>query len=187
MKQATMALVGAALLAAGNAQAADEWTWMAGWKDGYKGEPAISVMLGEMDPGDNMDSDTITGFELSLNCPLLQPPTNRIRQQLSITKYDDKGTEISSMEINPHYVVEVVPGLEIGGGPGLGFLMVDTPTGNGHAFGLQLGFSAHYNLQSPLFIGAELRYQVTTEDDFGAATESDVDNSRFALKVGYAF
>lgn len=101
------------LLAASSAQAADQWTWMAGSKEGYTAH-TVSLLAGQMDPGDNMDNDTIGGIELSLNCPLLQPPSNRIRQQLSYTKYDDQGVEIESIEINPHYVVEVQPGLEIG-------------------------------------------------------------------------
>ena len=187
MKKTTIALASAVLLGAANVQAADDWTWFAGWKEDYKGQPAVSVMLGQMDPGDNMDSDTITGIELSVNCPLVKPPTNRIRQQVSYTKYDDKGVEITSLELNPHYVVKVSPGLEIGAGPGLGYVMVDNATSDGSVLALQVGVSAHYTLQSPLFIGAEARYQITGEDNFGAATKSDVDNFRFAIKAGYSF
>lgn len=187
MNKQKLTLAGIFLLAAGSAQAADEWTLLAGSQDGYKAEPAVSVMLGQMDPGDNMDSGTITGIELSLNCPLIQPPSNRIRQQVSVTSYDEQGVEITSIELNPHYVVEVSPGLEIGGGPGLGYVMVDNATSNDSVLALQLGVSAHYTLQSPLFIGAEARYQITAEDNFGAATKSDVDNFRFAIKAGYSF
>lgn len=185
MKRATLTLAAGALLIAGNAQAAGQWTWLAGIKDGYSAQPTVSLMAGVMDPS-NMSSDTISGIELSLNCPLLQPPTNRIRQQLSYTKYDDNGVEIKSIEINPHYVVEVSPGLEIGAGPGLGFVMVDTATGDDNVFGLQLGASLHYQANSPLFIGAEARYQITGEEHFGAASKSDVDNYRVLLKVGYS-
>lgn len=186
MKSITLALSSAAMLVAGNAQA-EGWTWMAGSKDDYKAQPTISLLLGQMDPADSLDSDTISGIELSLNCPLLQPPTNRVRQQLSYTKYEDKGVEIASLELNPHYVVEVSPGLEIGGGPGLGYVMVDTANGDGDVFGLQFGVSAHYHGRSPLYLGADLRYQITGEDNFGAATESDVNNTRLTIKVGYSF
>ncbi len=187
MKLSTFALSGAAMLVAGSVQAAEGWTWMAGTQDGFKAKPTVSLLMGQMDPGDNMDSDTISGIELSLNCPLVQPPSNRIRQQVSYTKYDDQGVEIASLELNPHYVVEISPGLEIGGGPGLGYVMVDTPTGDGDVFGLQLGVSTHYHGNSPLFLGADLRYQITGEDNFGAATKSDVDNMRLAIKIGYSF
>ena len=186
MKSITLALSSAAMLIAGSAQA-EGWTWMAGSKDGYESQPTISLLMGQMDPGNNLDSDTISGIELSLNCPLVQPPSNRIRQQFSYTQYDDKGVEIASLELNPHYVVEVSPGLEIGGGPGLGYVMVDTANGDGDVFGLQLGVSAHYHGSSPLYLGADLRYQITGEDNFGTATESDVDNTRLTIKVGYSF
>jgi len=188
MKKQNLALAGAILLATGSAQAADEWNWFAGLEDGYEAEPTVSVMLGQMDPGDNMDSGTISGIEFSLNCPLVKPPSNRIRQQVSYTSYDENGVEITSIELNPHYVVEVSPGLEIGGGPGLGYVMVDSGAGDGSVLALQLGVSAHYTTQSPLFIGAEARYQITGEDDFGGGgAEDDVNNYRIALKVGYSF
>jgi len=187
MKKTTTILASAALLGAVNVQAADEWNWFAGLEDDYVAEPTVSIMLGQMDPGDNLDSDTISGLEFSLNCPLVKPPSNRIRQQVSFTTYDDQGVEITSIELNPHYVVEVSPGLEIGGGPGLGYVMVDSGTSDESVFALQLGISAHYTLQSPLFIGAEARYQITGEDNFGGSEEDDINNYRIALKVGYSF
>lgn len=185
MKRQIVSIAGIALLS-GTVQAAEQWTWLAGAQDGYSAQPTISLMAGHMDPGDNMDSDTVSGLELSLNCPLLQPPSNRIRQQLSYSKYEDGGVEIESIEINPHYVVEVSPGLEIGGGPGLGYVMVDKAAGGGNVLALQLGASAHYHGSSPLYLGAEVRYQITGDDNFGAATESDVDNYRVLLKLGYS-
>ncbi len=188
MKKTSIALASAALMGAANVQAAAEWNWFAGLDDDYKAEPAVSIMLGQMDPGDNMDSDTISGIELSLNCPLVKSPSNRVRQQISYTSYDDNGVEIASIELNPHYIVAVASGLEIGGGPGLGYVMVDSAAGDGSVFALQLGVSAHYTLQSPLFIGAEARYQITGEDDFGGGgPEDDINNYRIALKVGYSF
>lgn len=186
MKKQSLSLAGLTLLMANGAQAADQWTWLAGAEDDYQPQYTISLLMGQMDPGDNMDSDTVAGVELALNCPLLQPPSNRIRQQLSYIQYENNGVEIESIELNPHYVVEVTPGLEIGAGPGLGLVMVDTPNGDGNVFGLQLGLSAHFQGASPLFVGAEVRYQITGEDKFGAATESDVDNTRILLKVGYS-
>jgi len=175
----------ALLLAASGAHANDDWTFMAASKEGYKAEPTIAVMLGQMEP-DQGDSDTITGVELSLNCPMVQPPSNRIRQQISVTKFDDDVSKITNIELNPHYLVEVSPGLEIGGGPGLGYVMVDTPAKDESVFGLQLGVSAHYHGSSPLYLGAEMRYQFTTEADFGAG-DTDVNNLRYAVKVGYSF
>ncbi len=191
MKKTIFGLTAAGLIATGfgaGAAHASGWTILAGTKPGYTAEPTVSLMLGRMSPGDEFRSATIVGAELSLNCPLLQPPTNRVRQQISFVSYDKGRTEINSLEINPHYVVEVAPGLELGAGPGLGLVMVDTPGGDGTVLGLQFGASAHYHASSPLFIGAEARYQVTTEDRFGSGgPKTDVNNFRFAIKLGYSF
>lgn len=187
MKKTTLALALAGLTGFGGHVQANEWTFLTGTKQGYTAEPTISLMLGRMSPGDDFRSSAIAGVELSLNCPLLQPPTNRIRQQVSLTWYDKGRNEITSLEINPHYVVEVAPGLELGAGPGLGLVMVDTATGDGNVLGVQFGASAHYHGNSPLFIGAEARYQLTTESRFGGGQKTDVNNFRFGIKVGYSF
>jgi len=155
---------------------AEGWEFLAGSKPGYKAEPIASLMFGQMD-FDGSDS-SIVGVELSLNCPLLQPPTNRIRQQASITSYDDSGFEIINLEINPHYVVEVAKNLEIGGGPGFGYLYSDDTADR---FAFNLGASIHYT-GLPVFLGAEVRTQFTTEDN-----GNDMNNNRMAVKIGYAF
>jgi len=172
------------LLASVNAQAGDDWTWLAGHKEGYVAQPAVSLMVGVQDPDVNgVDSGSVTGIELSLNCPLLQPPTNRIRQQVSYAKFDNDGLELSSFELNPHYVVETSPGLELGFGPGLGYVTAKAGGVDDSTWGAQLGVSAHYTAMGPLFLGAEARYQVTGDFDGG----DGADNFRMALKVGYSF
>ncbi len=185
-----IAIAIAMIFGATGAAQAQGWTWLAGTKPGYKAEPAVSLMLGRISPGDEFRSSSIVGAELSLNCPTLQPPSNRIRQQFSFTRASRGGVKTYNYEINPHYIVEVSPGFEIGGGPGLGYVTVDTPNGDGSVFGLQFGVSAHYQAdRSPLFLGAEARYQFTTEDRFGGAgsPRTDVNNFRFAIKAGYRF
>ena len=183
----TVMLAGSMLMSA--AAHAGEWTFLAGVKPDYKAEPALSVIAGQMSPGiSGMKDGTITGIELSLNCPLLQPPTNRIRQQVSLTQYDESGTKITNIELNPHYVVEVLPGLELGGGPGLGYIMTDTPALDPNLWGLSVGLSAHYTAMGPLFLGAEYRYQVTSKKNFGGSIGKDnLNNGRFDIKVGYSF
>jgi hypothetical protein len=164
MKKTNLVLALTASLFATQAATAGEWNFLAGTKDGYKAEPIVSVMAGSMDV--DGESGTITGVEVSLNCPLVQPPSNRIRQQASITSYDEGGVSVTNFEINPHYVVEVAPNLEVGGGPGFGYMMSDDVPDQ---LGFQLGASA----------------QMTTPADSDAS--GDADNSRFAVKVGYAF
>jgi opacity protein-like surface antigen len=182
-----VALAGSMLMSA--AAHAEGWTFLAGMKPDYKAEPALSLIAGQMSPGTaGLKDGTITGIELSLNCPLLQPPTNRIRQQVSVTQYDESGTKITNIELNPHYVVEVSPGLELGGGPGLGYITTKTSAQDPSFWGLSLGLSAHYTAMGPLFLGAEYRYQVTTKEDFGGSVGKDnLNNGRFDVKVGYSF
>ncbi len=188
MKHTSLIALGSVLIIGSvNVQAGDDWTWFAGMKDGYTAQPAVSLMFGMLDPDvDGADSDAITGIELSLNCPMLQPPTNRIRQQISYAKYDKNGVELTSIEANPHYVIETSPGLELGFGPGVGYVMAKSEGGalDDGAFALQLGASAHYTGMGPLFIGAEARYQMTTDFD---GIDDNINNFRVALKVGYSF
>jgi len=187
MKKLLAAIIAGSTFVAVTASAAD-WNFLAGAEPGYKAEPTVSLMFGRMFPDTTgMKDGNITGLELSLNCPLLQPPTNRIRQQVSYTQYDESGTKIKNFEINPHYVVEVSPGLELGGGPGLAYISTDTSANNPNFWGLNLGLSAHYRGLGPVFIGAEYRYQFTTEKDFGNGVKDNLNNGRFDVKVGYDF
>ena len=165
--------------------AAGGWGLFPVLDDDYTAEPTFAVIGGAMDPDfSGADTDGVYGVEFSLNCPTLQPPVNRIRQQFSLMRYDD-GIEITSLEINPHYVMPIAQGLELGFGPGLGVLSVDTDNGDATAFGLQAGASLHYRA-GLLFLGAEARYQATTEEDFGDG-DQDVNNVRYMVKAGVNF
>jgi len=190
MKKRILALaVGSMVLSAGasaSGGAGDgEWNWFAGLDDDYVMEPTASLLLGSLSFNDG-DSGSVAGVELSFNCPLLTPPTNKIRQQLSIVQYDEAGTDVTSIEINPHYVVEVSPGLFVGGGPGFGYMSIDTAGGDDSVLGVQVGGSVHYNLSDTVFLGADARYQLTQDANFGATTVS-MDNWRIALKAGVSF
>ncbi len=156
---------------------AEGWKLFAGKDAGFVLEPTVSVMAGMMSPKEG-DSGKILGAEVSFNCPLLQPPTNRIRQQVSFAQYDENGAKLSSIEINPHYIVEVYPGLSVGAGPGFGYVLVDA-AGVDNAFAGQLGASVHYNVSKRFFVGGDMRYQFTDN--------SDINNSRMALKLGVSF
>lgn len=185
MKKKIMAVMVGSLLVNASAYADDKgWRFLAGKEEGFVLAPTASLMAGVMSPKDG-DSGKILGVEMSFNCPLLQPPTNKIRQQVSLTRYDENGAKVSSIEINPHYVVEVSPGLSIGGGPGLGYVYVDTNAKNTGMFAVQLGASAHYNLTEQVFVGGELRYQLTENKSLG--TTDGFDNWRSAIKLGFSF
>jgi len=186
MKKKVLAItVGSLLLSMGISAEDKGWNWFAGADDDYVMEPTASLLVGSMSPKDG-SSGSITGIELSFNCPLLQPPTNKIRQQISYAQYDEGETEVTSIEINPHYVAEISPGLFIGGGPGLGYVSVDSAAKDTNMFALQLGGSVHYNVSDALFLGGEARYQLTEDENLGGSMQG-MDNWRVALKAGVNF
>lgn len=179
-----LAVLSLTLAAGGGSAWAGDWRPLAGADPDYRAEPTLAVIGGTQDPDFNgADSDGIYGVELSFNCPLLQPPVHRIRQQVSITGYDEDGLELTSLELNPHYVVPVADGLEVGFGPGIALIDAEARGEDETLWGLQAGASIHYRL-GEFFAGAEYRHQITTEGDFGNTGDEDVDNSRFLLKAG---
>ncbi|WP_210397813.1 hypothetical protein [Motiliproteus sediminis] len=180
---AAAALLGLAVSTTAPLALAEGWSFPALTGDNYRAEPTLALIGGQLDPDvTGADADDLWGLELSLNCPLIQPPSNRIRQQASLTRYDDQGLKITSLEINPHYVVPVSEHMELGFGPGVGIMKVDSNGNDETLLGLQAGVSLHYR-RDAFFFGAEARYQITDKEDFGAG-KVDVDNSRVLLKVG---
>jgi len=180
---AAAAALSLSALSPGALAQAGDWSMPAIGTDAYRAQATVALLGGQLDPDlAGADADTLLGVELSLNCPLIQPPSNRIRQQLSLTRFDDQGVEITSLELNPHYLMPLGNGLELGFGPGFGVMNVDAAGSSETLFGLQAGASLHYR-RDGFFVGAEARYQWTTEEDFGAG-DTDIDNSRLLLKVG---
>ncbi|XKH01119.1 hypothetical protein LG325_13685 [Marinobacter nauticus] len=182
-KQICVSLVGLSVATASHTVAAEGWAFPGASADGYEVQPTLSLVGGVMDPDfGSAGAGDVYGVELSLDCPLLQPPSNRIRQQASLTQYDEDGVEITAFEINPHYVVPMSKNLEFGFGPGIGIMDVDAGSHDDTLLGIQAGASLHYRKDS-FFAGAEARYQVTTEERFGNR-DRDADNARVLLKVG---
>ena len=159
-------------------------------KDGYQFEPTASLMLGTVQPSDSdSDSQTIIGAELSFRCLLLQVGDNQLRQQLSFTQWEDNDFTARNLELNAHYQIDVAKATKVGFGPGVGLILTDAPVGdNPTFFSAQLGASVHYSGLGPVFLGAEWRYQLTTEESFSSgSSEDDMNNWRAAVKVGYSF
>ncbi len=185
-KQTSFALLTTLLLSSGTALAQGPWNFLAGMDIDYVAEPTLALMIGNLNPDINgANNDTVSGVEFSLNCPLLQPPSNKIRQQISYTRYSDSGLKISSFELNPHYVIEMTPGVGVGFGPGIGYVKAEVANQSESMLALQLGVSLHYNVMEKLFLGAEARYQATQNDNF--AGQKGADNFRGTIKVGYNF
>lgn len=154
----------------------------------YRPDPVIAVLGGTENPDvDGSGSDSVAGLELSLACPLLELEGPGIRQQISVTRYDNDGLELTHVELNPHYLIPLATDLALGVGPGLGY--VDASRDNGDDDGvlaLQAGVSLHYRT-GPLFLGAEYRYQWTEEADLGATNDTELDTQRAVAKFGVSF
>ncbi len=179
--------IAASLFIAASAQASEgQWRWFPGLDSQYQAQTSLALIGGSADVDlSGQDSDSLYGIEASFNCPLLQTPANRIRQQVSLTRFDADGLDITALEINPHYVVPVADGLEAGFGPGFGAAKVSVAGSDETVLGVQLGASLHYR-RGAMFVGAEARYQWTTEENFGAG-DIAIDNSRILLKAGVNF
>jgi len=161
------------------------WRFFAGMEDDFKHETTTSVLLGGLGPNSSVgDTGLSYGLEISFNCPLLQPPSNKIRQQVSALRYKDGDSTIQTIQINPHYVVEVIPNLWMGGGPGIGYVRARVNKITSNMVAGQLGASLHYNIEK-IFIGAEARYQITQRDDVGGIIDEGADNWQAILKLGY--
>lgn len=171
----------------GSAQAAEGWRFLPVMQPGFQAKPTIAGTYGVLDPDvDGAGSGSAMGVELSFDCILLQTPGNRLRQQLSYTRYDEDGVEIRSLELNPHYVFDLGGGLQLGFGPGLGYVQADADTGeDADMLALQAGGSVHYR-RGMLFLGLDARYQVTQAEDVGAGDDG-ADNFRALAKVGVNF
>lgn len=163
---------------------ADGFTFAPFLQEGFKYEPTLSFIGGQLDPDvDNVDESGVVGIELSFNCPLLATPTNGIREQLSITSFDKDGLEMTSFEINPHYVINLSPSFGIGFGPGIGLVNVEYDGDSETAFTGQLGASLQYRTGT-LYFGLEARQQYTANIDM---LDDDVNNTRISLKIGHDF
>jgi len=186
IKQKTVLAVGGALLAASTPAMADGWQVLPATQSDYEAQASIAVLGGLQDPDvANVDAAGVAGLEVSLSCPTLKPPQGEIRQQISITRFDNDGLEMTSVEINPHYLMPLGENLDLGVGPGLGYVSAEKGSEDDGVFALQAGASLHYR-SGPLFLGAEARYQFTQEADFGSDDE-DLNNYRLLGKAGVNF
>lgn len=185
-KSIAVSIVAGALSISSQVALADGWELFPVVNDDYQYAPQLSLIGGSMDPGDG-DSGSMTGLELSLNCPLLKAPEGIIRQQISYASYDENGLEIDSFELNPHYQIDIAPDVTFAYGPGFGYVSAQGAGIDDSAFTLQAGASLNYTI-GQVVIGAEARYQFMVSDiEANNGSEVDLDNTRMMLKLGYRF
>ena len=150
----------------------------------------LAVASGVMDPNvsGDFDSGVMNGLVLSLNCPWFQPPTGVIRQVFNYNVYDEDDLKIKTFEMNPRYFVPISPSLQVGFGPGVGYVTVAPKnSAEAHMLSFQIGADIDYR-NGPLFAGVAARYMITQEASFaGSAETRDVDNMLVQFRVGYNF
>ena len=68
----------------------------------------LSLAGGNLEPN-GLGSASYVGAELAFNCLLLAPPTGAIRTKLSYGSFDHAGVKLSTLELNPRWMVNVTP------------------------------------------------------------------------------
>ena len=137
----------------------------------YQPNLTASLVVGNV-TGTSSSSLAVSGLELALDCPLYQPSSGNIRQQISYTTHSLDGFSVTMIELNPHWMNEVSKGLFLGFGPGLGL----ATTSSNSYFEIGVGVSAAYELGA-FQLGAEMRQM----------SAGDFNNSRSLIKAGYNF
>lgn len=164
---------------------AKEWVVLPVLGDNYKADFAIAAIVGKTDIKEG-DTVSTKGIEVSLNCPLLQPPNHIIRQQVSYLQSDEKGIETTSFELNPHHMFKATEKLKVGFGPSLGLSNIDNGSDDDNVFTYGLGASARYDITKTLFVSTEARYAWSDDVEL-AGVDDDFENLRLTAKMGYQF
>lgn len=163
------------------------WRLFPGTEEDFELKPTVSAVAGVLSSNSHVgDTGTAYGVEASFMCPLIQNPTNNMRQQVSVVNYTDGDNSLLTAELNLHYRIAVADNVKIGVGPGLGYVRTDAENVTTNMLALQAGASFHYTMDK-IFIGAEYRYQVTQSDNVGKGRDNGADNWRALAKVGYNF
>lgn len=164
------------------------WTIAPFLDDDFDPHFTAAVTTGSMNlklPG--AGTDTVNGLMLSLNCPWFQPPKGTIRQVFNYNVYDDGNYDVKTFEMNPRYFVSVSPSVQLGVGPGVGYMWIDSDVGNdAEVWTFQVGADLDYRNKN-LFLGLGTRYMITEEDDIGTRTDQDADNWVVQLRAGLNF
>ncbi|MCF6244115.1 MAG: porin family protein [Sulfurovum sp.] len=132
--------------------------------------------------GDNVDWEVFQGFEFSFACLL----SDSVRSQLQITTYDQNDIAMLQISANPHYIFNVTEKISLGSGPHLGLARVEIGTEDDIVFTYGLGASARMDITEHFFVGAEARYEWSTDATFGGV-DDDFNNAKVFGKIGYSF
>ena len=137
------------------------------------------VMKGE---GDNTDWNPVYGAELSFECLF----SSSVRSQLQYTYYDEDGVKMQQLSANPHYIFNRGDVVEFGFGPHIGVAKVEIANEDDTIFTYGVGASLRSDITENFFVGAEARYEWTTDATFGGI-DDNLNNAKVFAKLGFSF
>lgn len=159
------------------------------FKKDYKPKTAIA-MIGGIQSNHNLNlSAPVYGFEISMECPLIQTQKSRIRQQLSLVRQEGKIYKSLAAEIHPQYKIINGHLLELGVGPSVGVLFSGSMEDRKALFSYGLGASFAFQFKK-FTIGLESRYALTKNVSFMDINKEstryvNLNNLRSIMKIGY--
>jgi opacity protein-like surface antigen len=137
----------------------------------------------------DLDSGSMYGLEVSLDCPIFTlPGDNLLRQQVSINRYSKNSADVTTIEMNPYYFINLSKDLVFGFGPGIGAGLVDAPGKETWLFTYQAGAGLKYYINKDVLVGVDVRWQGSVEKDYtGSGKDDNLNNTRTLAKLGYRF
>jgi len=192
MNKITKSLLGvisSSVLMSSSLFAADEFKAFPIFTDkDFKLNTEVALVGGHMSfDNDGLDGGVMYGVELSLDCPVFTlPGNNLLRQQFSVNQYSEDDFDVTTIEVNPYYFIDITENMVVGFGPGIGVAFADAAGEEETFFTYQVGAGVKYYMDSFL-IGADFRWQGSNEKDFGSGDDVDIINTRIMGKIGYRF
>jgi opacity protein-like surface antigen len=145
--------------------------------------PMSFGLIGGVLKGDGVDDwNPLYGVEFSFECLF----SSSVRSQMQITNYDEDGIKMLQFSANPHYLFDIAKDTTFGVGPSLGVAQVEINDEDDTIFTYGLGASIRTEITEHFYVGAEARYEWTTDAEF-LGEEDDFNNAKVFAKIGYTF
>lgn len=149
--------------------------------------PVSFGLLGGLLQGDAEESEwqNIFGAEIAFECLF----SSDIRSQLQYLYYDVDGTTMQQLSANPHftfYFDDLGDSVEFGAGPHVGVTQIKIGDEDDIIVTYGAGLSIRTDITEHIFIGAEARYEWTTNATLNN-TETSFNNTKVFAKLGYNF